>query len=101
MQERFDRLEDQADAQSASLRNQAAEIQKDLVATRHSQRQVLQQLTVQVVEIQKDVNLHAGEIGTLKAGINTHDDWRNRIIGGMALIVFLFPATVAVILKFG
>ncbi len=101
MQERFDRLEDQADKQAGELRDQATEIRNDLISTRHGQREIMEQITRQVVIVQEAVHVHATDIKQLKERERISEGWRNRMVGSVGILAVLFPATVAVILKYG
>lgn len=59
MEARFDRLDDQMDRSITRL-------QEEMVATRHGQREVMEQITLQVVEVVAALGEHTRRIGELE-----------------------------------
>lgn len=105
--ERFDRLDDKVD-------RRIDELSTEVRTTRHGQKASMDQLTTQVVELVTTVRSHEGMLaqlnawradeGPLDSRLRRHgkrlDDgeaWRNRFAGGLAVVLFLFPTTVGVI----
>lgn len=107
MEQRFDRIDQKVDERTSAL---AGELQ----ATRHEMRPVLEQLAVQMAELVTTSRQHDRELGAinewrsdegpLDARLKRHsvrqdsfDGWRNRVVGALAVLTFLFPVTVGVI----
>lgn len=105
--ERFDRLDEKLDQRIGALSREVQE-------TRHAQRGSMDQLATQVVRLVEQGNAQQRELaaieewrsegGVLDQRLRRHDGrigaqeaWRNRITGAMALIAFLFPVTVGVV----
>lgn len=106
--ERFDRLDEKLDARIGAL---AQEIKE----TRHANRGSMDQLTAQVVRLVEIVNAQQRELaaieewraegGQLDLRLRRHsgrldqqESWRNRVSGALAVVIFLFPTTVGIIL---
>lgn len=107
MEERFDRLDEKVERKGKDLFD-------EIVDTRHGLKETIVGLTMQIVENTVETRVNTSKIreinawradgGPLDERLHRHsqrddssDAWRNRMVGGIAVIVILFPATVAVI----
>lgn len=107
MEGRFDRLDDK-------IGKQLDDLHTEIVTTRHGQKEVSEQLARQIVMLTQMVNAHEGQLGAinewradggpLDSRFHRHSErhdraeaWRNRMIGGLALVAVLFPATLAAV----
>lgn len=107
MEQRFDRIDAKVDERISGL---AAELQQ----TRHGFRPVLEQLAVQMAELVTTSRQHDRELGAINewrqdegpldqrlkrhsSRQDTFDGWRNRMVGAIAVLTFLFPVTVGVV----
>lgn len=111
MEQRFDRIDDKLERETSALAS-------EIVTTRHGLKPVIEQIAVQVAqEVVKtaentrridSINAWRADDGPLDQRFHRHSSrldageaWRNRFAGGLAVVMFLFPTTVGVILKYG
>lgn len=107
LESRFDRVDRKVDHVNRELGD-------EIKATRHGFRPVLEQMAVQMAELVTVSRQHDRELaaidawradeGPLDTRLKRHasrhnetDRWRNRMVGGMAVITFLFPVTIGVV----
>lgn len=111
MEQRFDRIDDQLDRETQSLA-------EEIKSTRHGINPVLQQLAIQAsvnLQLANENKKRIDKIddwrepeGPLDSRLKRHstkqadlEGWRNRVLGALGVVMFLFPLTLAAVLKYG